>query len=210
MGKKANETSEERKKRLEYNRQWHANHREEENKKRKKRYHEYQQGVQCSEYRIKRLEILARMGAKCVFCNRTDESSLVIDHVQNDGAKERKLSKSILSKLGKMASIPTERYQVLCAICNHKKRILGSDPTKWPPERTVGEMLEHIRSTIKTMEEARKEIRNGSSPEAGIDQRPETRIPESRLVNYGDRGGQQEDSGEDSDASDGLQLSRTE
>jgi hypothetical protein len=67
---------------------------------------------------------------------------LTIDHVMDDGAAERRTqNRNIYHRLYKTANIPLDRYQILCLICNHKKRIFGPDPTRWPPERTVAESL---------------------------------------------------------------------
>ena len=157
MGKRDNETPKEREERLAYNRLWHQEHREEENRKRMDRYHNYQNDVQISEYKIKRLEVLERMGGKCVFCGQLDETALTIDHVKNDGAKERKVSTNIYYQLYKLEVIPMDRYQVLCWTCNHKKRLSGPDPSQWPPNKTVPEALAYLRANLKTMEQARKE-----------------------------------------------------
>ena len=147
---KANETIEERKKRLQYNRDWHRAHREEENKKRIERYYGYQRKSQLSEYKIHRLKVLERMGGKCVFCGQTDESILTIDHINNDGNKERKErnGKNICQRLFFLEEIPKDRYQILCCSCNHKKRIFGNDFLNWPV-RTVQECLEILRKDFE-------------------------------------------------------------
>ena len=132
---KKNETPEEREKRLAYHRKWNHENRVEEGKKRRQRYLAYQQDPQISEYRLQRLEVLNRMGGECVFCEEDDEPILVIDHVNNDGHIERKISRNIFSKLDKMFEIPSS-YRILCIDCNHKRRIFepiyGPDPRNWP------------------------------------------------------------------------------
>ena len=141
MGKTKNETAERREARLKYCRDWHASHRDEENRRRMERYRGYQKSIQITEHQIRRLEVLERMGGKCRFCEETDEAILIIDHVMDDGAAERKNFRNVYHRLQKMDSIPFERYQILCGHCNHKKRMFGPDPSKWPPKKTVAEQL---------------------------------------------------------------------
>ena len=164
MGKpKGMETPDQREKRLAYNRAWNKAHSSDESRKRRERYYKWQKSVQISEYRITRLEVLNRMGGKCVFCGVIDEPLLEIDHVMNDGSIERKNKKmSICSRLSKYAVIPADKYQILCLYCNHKKRIFGNDISKWPPVRTVSEQLDFVKSSIMTMEQAREVVKNGT------------------------------------------------
>jgi hypothetical protein len=145
---KKNETPEEREKRLQYNRDWNKNHRNEENKKRMVRYYGYQRKSQLTEYLIHRLKVLERMGSKCVFCGQTDESILAVDHINNDGSKERKtLGTNIYHRLFFMEEIPKDKYQLLCCACNHKKRRFGDDFLKWPI-RTVQEYLKILDADL--------------------------------------------------------------
>ena len=61
-------------------------------------------------------------GKKCVVCGFSDERALAIDHINNDGYKDRKLSKSI-SQIRRRVLDNLERYQILCFNCNQIKRI---------------------------------------------------------------------------------------
>lgn len=71
--------------------------------------------------KIKR-ELVEAYGGKCKDCGHTDIRVLVIDHVNDDGAEERRSYKtrlgnyfySILKKRG----YPQDRYQLLCQNCN--------------------------------------------------------------------------------------------
>jgi len=68
---------------------------------------------------------------KCSCCGCVDEWALSIDHIENDGANERK-------RLGKPSGNPFYRwliaehfprgYQVLCRNCNWGKRVYGECP----------------------------------------------------------------------------------
>jgi hypothetical protein len=66
-------------------------------------------------------------GGKCVCpgCDVTEPTFLVIDHIFNDGFKERSHG-SVLPSL-KRRGYPRDRYQLLCHNCNHAKR-LGTCP----------------------------------------------------------------------------------
>ena len=60
-------------------------------------------------------------GKKCKSCGFEDERALAIDHVFNDGYKERKLEKSI-SQMRKRVFATPNRYQILCYNCNQIKK----------------------------------------------------------------------------------------
>lgn len=62
----------------------------------------------------------------CKWCNETEESFLQIDHVNNDGYKERKrgLSGYMLYRHIINNNYP-DSYQVLCANCNFSKSMNG-------------------------------------------------------------------------------------
>lgn len=71
-------------------------------------------------YRLRRKEkIFTLLGSKCKTCGLKDDRVLQIDHVNSDGAKERKLSRIAL--YNKVEEEP-KRYQLLCANCNWRKR----------------------------------------------------------------------------------------
>ena len=147
MGKKANETLEEREKRLAYNREWHKKNKDKESGKRMERYYKYQRDKQLRDYRLQRLEVLKKMGGKCVYCKKTEEAVLTIDHVFDDGAKERKLFRNVYHRLRNALEIPS-KYQILCFRCNHKKYIFGPEFREWPKHRTVAERLAVVRAAI--------------------------------------------------------------
>ncbi len=66
----------------------------------------------------KRKEVIKLLGGKCISCGETDYVVLDIDHINNDGAIERKLTK------GKNAihyDINNNKYQLLCKNCNWRK-----------------------------------------------------------------------------------------
>lgn len=72
-----------------------------------------------------RLETIMAYGGKCVNCNIIDTDVLEIDHINNDGAKERKenlFGYNLCRKL-KKEGYPKDRYQLLCRNCNWKKEL---------------------------------------------------------------------------------------
>lgn len=80
-----------------------------------------------------RLEVLIAYGKKCRCCGEKTIEFLGIDHVNNDGNKERKKLKMngsrFYSYLRKM-KFPKGRYQVLCHNCNLSKGFYGRCPHK--------------------------------------------------------------------------------
>ncbi len=77
-----------------------------------------------------RLKALIILGAICNKCGFSDNRALEIDHVQGDGAKERKIRQKLGSKylVRLVLSATTEEiksYQLLCSNCNWRKRMLS-------------------------------------------------------------------------------------
>ena len=71
-------------------------------------------------YRDKRKSILDTLGNRCVCCGETEEIYLEIDHVFNDGSKDKAPS---LKKIKENK----ERYQILCCNCNRAKHKNGGE-----------------------------------------------------------------------------------
>jgi hypothetical protein len=72
----------------------------------------------------KRLEVIEFLGGKCNHCGIIDPIVLHIDHVNDDGAKERKqLKRGYAGFLVKILNgkLPKDRYQLLCCNCNWRK-----------------------------------------------------------------------------------------
>lgn len=70
------------------------------------------------EARAKVFELLGNVCKRCAF---TDQRALQVDHVNGNGASERKLLKGAYSRLKRVMEYP-EDYQLLCANCNWIKR----------------------------------------------------------------------------------------
>ena len=72
-------------------------------------------------------EMHAAYGGKCNCCGEREPLFLQLDHVYNDGhvdRKENKTSAKLWARLKKMGW-PKDRYQLLCANCNHGKAMNG-------------------------------------------------------------------------------------
>jgi len=87
------------------------------------------------DYLRRRLRVIAMYGGSCVCCGQTNRKYLQIDHVNDDGCIERKLTKSLkqnrtiefgkafYTKLGK--SKRRSDLQLLCANCHNAKTRYG-------------------------------------------------------------------------------------
>lgn len=81
----------------------------------------------------RRRRVFALYGACCACCGESNFYFLALDHVNNDGAAERKKLKSqtrIFVRIEK-GQEDRARYQLLCHNCNGAKAFYGSCPHKW-------------------------------------------------------------------------------
>ncbi len=130
-----------------YQRQWRENNREKikgywqkfyythQNEVLTRKRRQQQQNEQTYEIRARRhhrskIEILRRYSGeypKCAYCGENRYECLQIDHINDDGCKERKITgggENFYAWLKKQPYQP-DRYQVLCANCNVIKRVRG-------------------------------------------------------------------------------------
>lgn len=83
-----------------------------------------------------RTEMLAAYGGKCACCGESEPKFLALDHVNNDGHKERRFgrngegraNKPIAVKLRRLGFPQDGRYQLLCHNCNSAKGFYGVCP----------------------------------------------------------------------------------
>jgi hypothetical protein len=83
-----------------------------------------------------RQAILEAYGRKCACCGETEEEFLQLDHIENDGAAERKRLRgsnghydpTAVYRLLKRTGFPKDRYRLLCANCNWARRRTGLCP----------------------------------------------------------------------------------
>lgn len=92
---------------------------------RSRKHHEGHPGHDTVYRKRIKTEVLAKYGGVCTCCGETREAFLTIDHVNRDGAAERRelygtQSGSSYSFYLKLKREPrSNRYQVLCYNCNH-------------------------------------------------------------------------------------------
>jgi hypothetical protein len=82
--------------------------------------------LQLASYRIEiRQKVIDILGGSCVMCKNKSILHLCIDHMNDDGADERKI-RGIHETIKKILSGQTDinSYQILCWNCNRKKQIL--------------------------------------------------------------------------------------
>lgn len=66
------------------------------------------------------------LGGVCACCGESHDSFLDIDHIHNDGNKEReKYGKAYVYSTVLKMDHPETKYQLLCSNCNQSKRRLG-------------------------------------------------------------------------------------
>lgn len=76
-----------------------------------------------------RVDVINRYGGKCVNCGFGDIRALCIDHVNGDGAKEKRLLNNY-SRLRRMWHGPkSKKYQILCCNCNTIKTHTNKENT---------------------------------------------------------------------------------
>lgn len=74
-----------------------------------------------------RNEMIESYGGKCSCCGEKQHKFLQLDHIENDGYKDRKIhrtSSKLFAHL-KKSGWPKNRYQLLCANCNFGKLLNG-------------------------------------------------------------------------------------
>lgn len=118
-----------------YQREYYWRNRDKIRKRKNKQNQNNEQSyfVRARRYHRQRIEILKRYGGKhpkCNWCGEERYECLQIDHINDDGAQERKErdgGENFYYWLTKQPYQP-DKYQVLCANCNHIKRIRGNIP----------------------------------------------------------------------------------
>lgn len=103
--------------RLTYNREYMRKYRKENPEKAKEYQRLYMQQI--------RIEVLKELGGVCRICSFSDVRALQIDHVNGDGAEDRRKMRGRKYLLFVLDSVKNKenRYQLLCANCNWIKRV---------------------------------------------------------------------------------------
>jgi hypothetical protein len=74
-------------------------------------------------------QIFIKLGDKCAICGFADPRALHIDHINNDGSKERRKF-STITYYRRVLADNGKRYQILCANCNWIKKS-EQDKLRW-------------------------------------------------------------------------------
>jgi hypothetical protein len=84
----------------------------------------------------RRRKVIEAYGGKCRCCGESTYEFLAIDHLDNDGAKDRKVNGRGAKLIGRIirAGFPP-RYQVLCHNCNLAKAFHSRCPHEGPSTR---------------------------------------------------------------------------
>ena|SRR3990167_3589144 len=91
-------------------------------------HREIYRGYSKKHYAKSRIPLILSMGAECKNCRFNDIRALQIDHINGDGASERKeqrgsrLYTSMFKLFKENSKEFAKRYQLLCANCNWIKR----------------------------------------------------------------------------------------
>lgn len=97
----------------------------------RKRYKDWFQAVKKKSSVKLRMECLKEYGGACACCGEEMAAFLTLDHIYNDGGKERKeINRSGIDfyRWLKRQGFPKGRYQVLCYNCNMAKSHYGICP----------------------------------------------------------------------------------
>lgn len=83
--------------------------------------------IAAKERRKLKIDVINGYGGKCIICGETEIYFLTIDHINNNGAEERrKIGKStnVLYRRLRRKGYPKEDYQLLCVNCNCSKALV--------------------------------------------------------------------------------------
>lgn len=98
-------------------------------KKRVQTFGKEKHKISQKKYKTKlRKELLAAYGGKCACCGETTEEFLELDHINGDGAKQRKEVGRDICRILKKLGYPKKEYRLLCANCNHSFGMKGYCP----------------------------------------------------------------------------------
>lgn len=90
--------------------------------------------IKMAKYRRERKEtVLRTYGGECAYCRTKELAILSIDHINDDGFRDRKKSGlETNSYAALLKGLKRSDLQVLCLSCQWRKRAYGPDFSKWP------------------------------------------------------------------------------
>jgi len=97
-------------------------------------------------WRMLKKEAIMAYGGKCACCGEACLAFLEIDHIDNDGKKDREKhgSGKAFYEWLKKNNYPKGRYQVLCRNCNWVKHAYGTCPHQTGEAKTVSQIVREI------------------------------------------------------------------
>ena len=107
---------------------WRCENRNRVNKSASKHYHKdpskHNKAVHKARAKV-RLDMIVEYGGECKNCEISDIDVLEIDHINNNGAEDRRnnLYGYNLYRHLKKIGYPKDKYQLLCKNCNWKKHL---------------------------------------------------------------------------------------
>lgn len=94
------------------------------------KYRESQRKSKRKRFEELRNEVFKKLGSCCNRCGIDDKRVLCVDHVNGDGALERKIKTSVIAYYKKIINDAEGRYQILCHNCNWIKRFENNEIRK--------------------------------------------------------------------------------
>lgn len=80
-----------------------------------------------------KLNAIQRYGGECIVCGEDELAVLTFDHVNDDGAEERKREAGGIALYRRLLNLSAKRkdLQVMCFNCQYRKRTYGRDVSLW-------------------------------------------------------------------------------
>lgn len=105
-----------------------------------------------------KLDMIEALGNVCACCGESNPYFLTLDHVENDGAEQRKtLNEQQIYRRARLAGWPKNKYQLLCMNCNFAKGHFGVCPHQLGI--TTEKALETLREQSETRLRSRHDYR---------------------------------------------------
>lgn len=103
------------------------------------------------QYASVRARVISTYGGKCAECGETRLHMLQLDHVNNDGAEERRGRNANAHYFNADKEYRPDRYQVLCGPCNYAKNSYSREEYEAWKLRFVRAKLQHTyKNTLLT------------------------------------------------------------
>jgi len=104
--------------------------------------------------RKRKFMVMEKYGGTCIACGCSELAILTIDHINDDGAIDRRRVKATKQRFYSFLMRNPRRsdLQVLCHNCQWKKRIYGPNISEWPNKRREAEKaIEELKKQLATV-----------------------------------------------------------